>query len=105
MVRSRYWLTSFSVQKKPYRSCTHSKYDTVTPPALQRMFGITRMPRSNISLSAPGVVGPLAASATIFGLDGVDVIQRASVFQNLPYSRRARLDAVHATEARRFAAT
>src|ERR1022692_4230171 len=68
MVRSRYWFTSISVQKKPYRSCTHSKYDTVTPPALHRMSGMTSTPRANNSLSAPGVVGPLAASATILAL-------------------------------------
>src|ERR1035438_8625495 len=68
MVRSRYWFTSISVQKKPYRSCTHSKYDTVTPPALHRMSGITSTPRANNSLSAPGVVGPLAASATILAV-------------------------------------
>jgi hypothetical protein len=34
MTRSRRSLISSSVQKKLEKSCTHSKYDTVTPPAL-----------------------------------------------------------------------
>src|SRR5437016_12291676 len=40
MISSSRWLTSCSFQKKPWRSCTHSKYETVTPPAFARISGI-----------------------------------------------------------------
>ena len=46
------------------RSCTHSKYETVTPPAFVRTSGRTVMPRSARISSAPIVVGPFAPSAT-----------------------------------------
>src|SRR5216683_3139317 len=63
-----FWLTSCSDQKKDCRSCTHSKYDTVTPPALARMSGTRKMPRSRKMASASGVVGPLAPSTISFAL-------------------------------------
>src|ERR1017187_8842765 len=81
MVRSRYWFTSISVQKKPYRSCTHSKYDTVTPPALHRMSGITNTPRANNSLSAPGGGGAVGGFRDDLGLDAVDVVHRDGVLE------------------------
>ena len=43
-----------SVQRKHCRFCTHSKYDTVTPPALARMSGIAVMPR-RAKISSPSV--------------------------------------------------
>ena len=52
MISSKRSLTSCSFQKKPCRSCTHSKYYTVTPPALARMSGIT-----NTLLSLQDFVG------------------------------------------------
>src|SRR3989449_951226 len=68
MMPSSFSSTSFFVQKNSDRFCTHSKYDTVTPPPLARMSGITRMPRLCKMSSASGVVGPFAPSATIFPL-------------------------------------
>src|SRR5262245_1405634 len=61
-------LTSRSDQKKSCRSCTHSKYETVTPPALARVSGSTSTPRSWRISSASGVVGPLAAAAMMGAL-------------------------------------
>jgi hypothetical protein len=49
------------------RFCTHSKYETVTPPALARMSGITKMPFSSRIASAAAVVGPLAPSQIDLG--------------------------------------
>ena len=49
-------------QNKCCSSCTHSKYETVTPPALQRMSGIKNTPLLSKMRSASGVNGPLAAS-------------------------------------------
>ena len=43
--------------------CTHSKYDTVTPPELARMAGMTSMPFSIRRRSPDGSHGALAASA------------------------------------------
>ena len=54
--------TSFSVQKYFCTSWTHSKYETVTPPALARISGTTRMPLSRSMSSASRVVGLLAPS-------------------------------------------
>ena len=56
---------SVSFQKKLWRPCTHSKYETITPPALQRMSGMTNISsqRWKRITSASGVVGPFAASA------------------------------------------
>ncbi len=48
--------------------CTHSKYETVTPPALQRKSGMSKTLFLNRMSSASGVVGPFAASAMIFAL-------------------------------------
>src|ERR1700682_1982316 len=62
MMRSSRRLISPSSQKNDCRSCTHSKYETVTPPALARMSGTTMMPRCSRMRSASGVVGPLAPS-------------------------------------------
>src|SRR5438105_4129022 len=50
-----FWLTSCSDQKNDCRSCTHSKYETVTPPALARMSGTRKMPRSRKIASARGL--------------------------------------------------
>jgi len=47
---------------------THSKYDTVTPPALQRISGIRNLPLLLRILSAIGVTGAFAASAINFAL-------------------------------------
>ena len=63
-----FWLTSCSDQKKDWRSCTHSKYDTVTPPALARMSGMRKIPRSRKISSASGVVGPFAPSTISLAL-------------------------------------
>ncbi len=65
MIRTSRWLISSSVQKKLEKSCTHSKYDTVTPPALAITSGATRILRSRRMSSASGVVGPLAPSMTM----------------------------------------
>ena len=54
--------TSSSVQKNCCASCTHSKYETVTPPAFARMSGTTKTPRSRRIASASSVVGPFAPS-------------------------------------------
>src|SRR5262245_58552341 len=60
-------VTSLSDQRNACRPCTHSKYETMTPPALQRMSGITNTSsqRWSRTRSASGVVGPLAPSARI----------------------------------------
>src|SRR5450759_4602721 len=63
-----FWLTSCSDQKKDCRSCTHSKYDTVTPPAFARISGTRKMSRSRKIVSASGVVGPFAPSTISFAL-------------------------------------
>ena len=41
MMRSRREFTSASSQKNDCRSCTHSKYETMTPPELATMSGAT----------------------------------------------------------------
>src|SRR5207253_11470309 len=46
--------TSFSRQYRPMRSCTHSKYETVTPPAFARMSGMMVTPPSESRRSASG---------------------------------------------------
>ena len=56
-------LTCSSPHMNCCRSCTHSKYDTVTPPALQRMSGMTKMSDPARMSSASGSVGPFAPSA------------------------------------------
>ena len=76
ILRLRRSLISSSSQKLACRSCTHSKYETVTPPALARMSGSTMMPRSNRMSSASGSVGPLAASATILRANARRVLAR-----------------------------
>ena len=68
MMRSSRLLISSSVQKKELKSCTHSKYDTVTPPALASTSGTTVMPFSASRSSAAGMVGPLAPSTTSLAL-------------------------------------
>src|SRR5260370_22329721 len=50
------------------RSCTHSKYEVVTPPALARISGITNTFFSARISSATAVVGPLAPSHRILHL-------------------------------------
>ena len=68
--------TSASDQKYPMRSWTHSKYETVTPPAFARMSGITNIPLSCSILSAFGrrrAVGPLGKD---LALDPVGVLRR-----------------------------
>ena len=57
--------TSGSFQKYSWRPCTHSKYETTTPPALARMSGRTSTPLSSRISSAAGVIGPFAPSQTI----------------------------------------
>src|SRR5438270_697356 len=49
-------LTSSSFQKYSWRPCTHSKYETTTPPAFARMSGRTSTPRSSRISSAAGAV-------------------------------------------------
>jgi hypothetical protein len=49
-------------QKRRPRSCTHSKYETVTPPAFVRMSGRIGIPRSARIASASSEVGPFAPS-------------------------------------------
>src|ERR1044071_554764 len=56
MIFSSRALISAASQKKFSRSWTHSKYETVTPPALARMSGTTRTPASRRIRSASGVV-------------------------------------------------
>ena len=51
-------------QNRRPMSCTHSKYETVTPPAFVRMSGRTGMPRAARIASASIEVGPFAPSAT-----------------------------------------
>ena len=58
-------LTCSSLHMNCWMSCTHSKYDTVTPPALQSTSGMTKMSVRARIASASGVVGPLAPSARI----------------------------------------
>jgi len=55
-------LTSSSLHRKCCRLCSHSKYETVTPPAFARMSGTTKIPRSARIESASRSVGPFAAS-------------------------------------------
>ena len=76
MILRRRSFTSSSSQKYAWRSWTHSKYETVTPPEFARMSGTTRMPRSLKISSACGVVGPLAASTIDRRLDRVGVLVR-----------------------------
>src|SRR2546423_268608 len=47
--------TSTSFQKYSWRPCTHSKYETTTPPALASTSGRMRTPRSSRIASAAGV--------------------------------------------------
>src|SRR5581483_11596817 len=54
---SRPRISSRSQKSRP-RSCTHSKYDTVTPPALARMSRTAKIASASI------VVGPFAPSTT-----------------------------------------
>src|SRR5438034_3601534 len=61
--------TTDSFQKYPWRSCTHSKYEVVTPPALHKISGITNTRLSARISSAAAVVGPFAPSARILHLD------------------------------------
>src|SRR6516165_5512727 len=65
ILRSSRRCTSSSSHGIPRWFCTHSKYDTVTPPALHRKSGMTKTLRLCSTMSASGVSGPLAASATI----------------------------------------
>ena len=50
-------------QKRPPRSCTHSKYETVTPPAFVRMSGRIGIARALRIASASSEIGPFAPSA------------------------------------------
>ena len=65
--------TSSSVQKNSWRPCTHSKYETTTPPAFASTSGTTSTPFASRISSAAGVVGPFAPSSTISRLDAVGV--------------------------------
>src|SRR6059036_3218263 len=42
-MRNSLSVTSDSVHRKACKPCTHSKYETITPPALQRISGITKI--------------------------------------------------------------
>ena len=68
--------TSASFQKYSWRPCTHSKYETTTPPAFARMSGRTRTPLSSRISSAAGVTGPFAPSQIIFARHLVRVLAR-----------------------------
>ena len=48
--------TSASFQKYSWRPCTHSKYDTTTPPALARTSGRMRTPMSSRIASADEIL-------------------------------------------------
>ena len=65
---SRRRLISSSPQKKLEKSCTHSKYETITPPELAITSGTRVMPRSANTLSPALVTGPLAPSTTSLAL-------------------------------------
>ncbi len=60
--------TSSSFQKYSWRPCTHSKYETTTPPAFASTSGRMRTPLSSRIASAAGVTGPFAPSQMIFAL-------------------------------------
>ena len=60
---SRRRISSRSQKRRP-RSCTHSKYETVTPPAFVSTSGRTGIPRSARIASAATDVGPFAPSTT-----------------------------------------
>src|SRR2546428_119734 len=70
---SSFWSTSDFVQKNSERFCTHSKYETVTPPPFARMSGIRRIPRlwkmSSASDSVASVEVFLLSHLTLFGAD------------------------------------
>src|SRR5215475_11501458 len=65
--------TSTSFQKYSWRPCTHSKYETTTPPAFASTSGRMRMPRSSRIASAAGVTGPFAPSQMLEGARREDV--------------------------------
>ncbi len=60
--------TSSSSQYLSSLFCSHSKYETVTPPALARTSGMTSIFLANNILSASGVVGPLPISKITLAL-------------------------------------
>ena len=53
--------TSSSFQKYSWSPCTHSKYETITPPAFARMSGRIRTPFCSRISSAAGRDGPVRA--------------------------------------------
>ncbi len=65
IIPSSLFCISSSCQKYLCISCTHSKYETTTPPAFARISGSTNTPWSLSMASASRVVGSLAPSATI----------------------------------------
>ena len=68
--------TSASFQKYSWRPCTHSKYETTTPPALASTSGRISTPLSSRISSAAGVIGPFAPSTIIGALTCVGVLAR-----------------------------
>src|SRR6266542_2891425 len=65
MMSFSFAFTSGSFQKYSWRPCTHSKYETTTPPAFASTSGRIRIPRSSRIGSAPGVTGPFAPSQAL----------------------------------------
>lgn len=66
MIFSSLAKTSTSLHFSLVRPWIHSKYEPVTPPALDRMSGTSGMPRFASEASASGVVGPFAISTIAF---------------------------------------
>ena len=65
-------ISSKRFSMRPKRTCerffSHSKYDTVTPPAFRYMSGMTQTPFCRRIASPSAVIGPFAPSAMIFAL-------------------------------------
>ena len=76
-------LTSSSFQKYSCRPCTHSKYETTTPPAFASTSGRTSTPFASRISSAAGVTGPFAPSTISFAFTRsafasvIDLLERA----------------------------
>ena len=92
-----------------WMSCTHSKYDTVTPPALHSTSGMTKMSLLARTSSASGVVGPFAPSARMRHLSSAafsPVMTRSSAAGTRTRARRnvsssCGIDGVGRRESRR----
>ena len=62
ILSSNFLFTSSSVHLNCWRFCTHSKYETVTPPAFVKISGIIAIFRFHSLFAASPVTGPFAAS-------------------------------------------